>query len=261
MNELSLHIPSYDELWYRQKLMQDPDTMSYNKGYPLNADGYHPETGCIAFPKQEWDNWYDYFVGQEPQRFYAYIMRKTDGVFIGEVNIHKNPDTSWYNMGIVLEAPYRGKGYSTEALELLLQHAFERMGAEAVRNDFGRERISALRAHQTVGFTILSEENGIMELQITREQYFRKKKNPKRIVAIVCLALILLSYLASFAVSLSDSSKSGELFQACLIATVFLPILCWIYIWLYGQVRQKHTIADLDILQTGTDGDERQSGF
>lgn len=78
----------------------------------------------------------------------------------------------------------------------------------------------------------------------------KKKKNHKQIAAIICLILILLSYIASFIVSLTDSSKSGELFQACLIATVFLPILCWIYIWLYGQVKQKHTIADLDILQT-----------
>ncbi len=78
-----------------------------------------------------------------------------------------------------------------------------------------------------------------------------KKKTPKQIAAIVCLALIVISYIAAFVVALMDSAKSGELFQACLLATVFLPILCWIYIWLYGQVKQKHTIADLDILQTG----------
>lgn len=78
-----------------------------------------------------------------------------------------------------------------------------------------------------------------------------KKKTPKQITAIVCLALIVISYIAAFVVALMDSTKSGELFQACLLATVFLPILCWIYIWLYGQVKQKHTIADLDILQTG----------
>lgn len=50
-----------------------------------------------------------------------------------------------------------------------------------------------------------------------------KKKNPKQIAAIVCLVLIALSYIALIVVSLLDSSKSGELFQACLIATVFLP--------------------------------------
>lgn len=86
----------------------------------------------------------------------------------------------------------------------------------------------------------------------------KKKKNPKQIAAIVCLVLIALSYIALIVVSLLDSSKSGELFQACLIATVFLPILCWIYIWLYGQIKQKPTIADPDIFQAKEDSGEQE---
>lgn len=80
----------------------------------------------------------------------------------------------------------------------------------------------------------------------------KKKINPKQIAAMICLVLILLSYIVLIAVSLLDSQKSGELFQACLIATVFLPILCWIYIWLYGRIKQRSTIADPDILQAKT---------
>lgn len=86
-----------------------------------------------------------------------------------------------------------------------------------------------------------------------------KKKTGKRIAAIVCLILIVLSYIAAFVVSLIDSTKSGELFQACLLATVFLPILCWIYIWLYGRTKQTSTIADLDILQTGENEKYKQA--
>jgi len=85
-----------------------------------------------------------------------------------------------------------------------------------------------------------------------------KKKTPKQIAALVCVALIILSYLVLFIVSLVDSTKSGELFQACLLTTVFLPILCWIYIWLYGKVKQTHTIADLDILQDKESGMEAE---
>ena len=71
--ELYLHTPSYEELWYRQKIMQDSDTMSYNKGYDLDFEGYDKATGCLAFPEQKWADWYTYFNGQEPQRFYAYV--------------------------------------------------------------------------------------------------------------------------------------------------------------------------------------------
>lgn len=172
---LYLHVPAYEELWYRQKLMQDPDTMSYNKGYELNFDHYDKATGCIAFPEEEWEDWYNYYIGQESQRFYAYIVRDSDGEFIGEVNAHRNADAGWYEMGIVLEAKYRGKGYAVTALWLLLKYVFETMGAKAVHNEFEEERSAAVKTHLSVGFTRYRQENRILELLITKEQYFRRK--------------------------------------------------------------------------------------
>lgn len=150
--------------------------MCYNKGYDLNFHGYDKLTGCIAFPEKEWAHWYSYFIGQEPVRFYAYIVRESDGEFIGEVNVHINENDDWYHMGIVLEAKYRGKGYSVIALQLLLQHVFEKMGAEAVHNDFEENRIAAAQAHLSAGFTRYRQENGILEVLITREQYFRLRE-------------------------------------------------------------------------------------
>lgn len=44
---LGLHVPACEELWYRRKIMQDPETMSYNKGYDLDFEGYGRETGVI----------------------------------------------------------------------------------------------------------------------------------------------------------------------------------------------------------------------
>ena len=44
-----LYTPKLEELWYREQMMIDPDTMSYNKGYK-EFEGYDKETGCIAFP-------------------------------------------------------------------------------------------------------------------------------------------------------------------------------------------------------------------
>lgn len=172
---LYLHIPTFEELWYRRKMMQDPDTMSYNRGYRLDLEGYDNETGCIAFPEKDWADWYAYFIGQEPERYYAYIVRASDDVFIGEVNVHKNQTADWYEMGIVLEAKYRGRGYAAEALKLLLEHAFEEMGADAVHNDFEVERAAAVRTHLNAGFTECRQENGILELMISKEQYLSQK--------------------------------------------------------------------------------------
>ena len=168
-NKLCLHIPTFEELWYRQKLLSDAKTMSYNKGYDLNMDTYCKETGCIDFPESKWQDWYNYFIGQEPTRFYAYIVNQ--GVFVGEVNVHKNEKANWYDMGIVIEAKHRGKGYAVDTLKLLLQYAFEKLGAEAVHNDFEDSRTAAIKTHLSAGFSEYKRENGIIELLITKEQY------------------------------------------------------------------------------------------
>ena len=170
MNRLELHVPTIEELDYRQKIMSDPETMSYNKGYDPGFDGYHSDTGCIDFHENEWQDWYEYFVGYEPERFYAYIKRKADGAFIGEVNVHKSGDED-YDMGILIEAKYRGQGYSKEALNLLLKHAFEEMGVKNVHNVFEDERDVALKVHLDCGFREVSRENGIIHLMITSDEY------------------------------------------------------------------------------------------
>lgn len=100
-SQLKLYVPQYCDLWYRQQLLNDPATMDYNKGYDLDFRGYHKDSGCIDFPEEQWKNWYDWFVGQEPERFYAYITQSHDGQFIGEVNIHKSDTALWHEMGIV----------------------------------------------------------------------------------------------------------------------------------------------------------------
>ncbi len=117
--ELELYVPTLDELWFYQQMMSDPATMSYNAGYDP-WPGYHRDTGCIDFPREEWDGWYTQWVAREPERFYAYIRRKSDGEWIGDVCFHYTPDRGWWDMGIVIYAPYRGQGYAEPALRLML---------------------------------------------------------------------------------------------------------------------------------------------
>ena len=47
MNDELLHSPTRGGLRDREKILQDPDTMSCNKGYDISADGYDTETGRI----------------------------------------------------------------------------------------------------------------------------------------------------------------------------------------------------------------------
>ena len=170
---LRLHTPGFDELWYRQRMMSDPATMSYNAGYDLGFDGYHNDTGCIDFPEEKWRGWYDRFIGREPEKFYAYVVCKEDGAFVGEVVLRQEGAPGRYEMGVVIEACHRGKGYSAEAMRLLMDTAFNKLNAQVVCNDFERSRAAALKLHLNAGFEIVSEDDCV-HLELTRERYLKR---------------------------------------------------------------------------------------
>ncbi len=158
------------ELYYRQTILSQPDTMEYNKGYELNFIGYHKDSGCIDFPKEQWARWYSHWIDNKPIAFYAYIIRNVDHQFVGEVNLHYNPKHDWYDMGIVMEGKYRGQGYSKQALHELMNVAFEEYDAKAVHNDFEKERIQAIKIHMDEGFKIISSKGNIVDLLIEKKE-------------------------------------------------------------------------------------------
>ena len=174
MEQIELYIPKLEDMWFQQKMLADPDTMSYNANWDVRYEGYHKETGCIDFPKEKWAEWYAGWIGKEPDCFYAYIKRSSDGAWIGDINFHYTPQKDWWDMGIVIFAPYRGKGYAVPALKLMLEHAFRNCGVERIHNDFemARNEVSAWQTHLKAGFQELGVENGFLQMMLTREEYF-----------------------------------------------------------------------------------------
>lgn len=169
MTELTLHTPSDKELSYRGYLISDEATMSYNMGYGDNGGCTYHNTA------EELYEWYQYW--KTPDRFYAYIQRDKDHAFIGEVSLHKNEKNDWLEMGIIIEAKYRGMGYSVAALNLLLEHAFTKMNAKAVHNYFEDNRKAAINLHLKAGFIQTGQKNGMVDFLITKEQYEKSVKS------------------------------------------------------------------------------------
>lgn len=99
-------------------------------------------------------------------------------------------------------------------------------------------------------------ENEYMEKQSNRDKTSDKKKKvtSKQIVAIVGVILLALLYIITLIVAIVDNSESGRWFMSCIFGTVAIPLLIWIYIWLYGKFTGKHTIADSE--QDQQDPDE-----
>lgn len=166
MNEdtLRLYIPRPEDGWFYVRMMSDSATMAYNAPW-------FPPDGCIPNAAEEWDDLCASWIGREPIRFYAYLQRIFDGAFVGDVNYHLSGDGTRYDMGVVIYAPERGKGYGRAGLRLLIDKALRVDGVPALHNEFETDRDAACRIHKAVGFRDVGTADGILQLELTREDY------------------------------------------------------------------------------------------
>lgn len=168
---LFLHVPYFEELDYRQKILAQPDTMSYNRGYELKLDNYDNETGCIDFRREFWEDWYSRWISNEPERYYAYLTQVESGDFIGEVCFHYDKNTNSHCIGIVIEAKYRSNGYCSEGLIRLAEKAFVDLNIFKLRNDIPVDRKSAIAGHKRAGFKEIGITHGNCILELTKDGY------------------------------------------------------------------------------------------
>lgn len=112
---LTLYKPTYEELWFRQMMLADEDTMSYNRAWG----------GTIPWPEDQWKDWYDDWVAKNDGRRYYRYLKDHDGRYVGEVAYHYDDDLQHEMANVIIYSRYRRKGYGSEALELLCSAAKE----------------------------------------------------------------------------------------------------------------------------------------
>ncbi len=151
---MELVIPKLEEYDYEQYLESDPDTMSYNAGYDVSYFGYHYDTGCIDFPESKWNETYQ--KRKIENKYFAYI--KVDNKYVGYVNYQYNKSEDRYECGVLIEAKYRGLGYSKEALKLLIKEAHKN-NVEYLYDVFEKDRGNTLDLFLSVGFVIVEEKS------------------------------------------------------------------------------------------------------
>ena len=113
---LTLHEPAYEDLWFRQKILGDEETMSYN----------HAWGGTIPFPEENWADWYDYWItNPDGKRYYRYL-KDDENRFVGEIAYHFDEELKGFIADVIIFSEYRGRGYGNQGLRLLCTEARKR---------------------------------------------------------------------------------------------------------------------------------------
>ena len=60
----------------------------------------------------------------------------------------------------------------------------------------------------------------------------------KRILALLAVAVIILLYLTTLILAFAKSEQAGELLMVSIVATVVIPVLLYIYLWLLRLFRK-----------------------
>ena len=128
---IELVIPSLEDLWFRESLMADEETMSYNAAWG----------GTIPFPKEKWESWYEVWV-RNPGRdhFYRYLKDAEKG-FVGEAAWHFDSRRNLYICDVIVLAKYRHQGFGSEGINLLCKAAKEN-GISALYDDIAADNPS-----------------------------------------------------------------------------------------------------------------------
>ena len=65
------------------------------------------------------------------------------------------------------------------------------------------------------------------------------KRTAKQIAALLGVILLVLMYLLLLVFAICDFEGSEVLFRVCLMATFIIPLLIWIYVYLYDRMKKS----------------------
>ena len=151
--KINLYKPALRDLWFRQQMLADEQTMSYNRAWG----------GTIQFPEEAWETWYARWVCDGTGRhFYRYVLNEA-GEFVGEVAYHYSEPLGGHVANVIVYAPFRGRGCGSAALDALCAAAKEN-GIAVLYDDIavGNPAIGMFLRH---GFTEQSRTDDVIILK------------------------------------------------------------------------------------------------
>ena len=124
--------PGADELGFRQRLLADAATMSYNAAWG----------GTIPFPREKWEGWArDWLEAPETLRYYRYLRDTESGDCVGEIAYRYDGQRRIHLCDVIVLAARRNRGYGTAGIRLLCRAAKAR-GISVLYDDIAADNPS-----------------------------------------------------------------------------------------------------------------------
>lgn len=139
--------PELKDLWFRKKMLEDEETMTYNKAWG----------GTIPFPEEDWKEWYDHWIADAgDRRYYRYL--RANNQFVGEIAYHYDAEIGGCIADVIIYSKFRGKGYGGQALDLLCSTA-KQNGIDVLYDDIAIDN-PAIKLFLYHGFSEVGRTEG-----------------------------------------------------------------------------------------------------
>lgn len=151
--------PSREDLSLVREIWEDGDTMS-------------DVGGVVAMTQAEYDAWYEAVAANDPRHGYYLVFDRLDGRLVGEVGWHRfDPGKGRADFNVKILDRLRGKGYSTEACELLLEEYFLVTHATCIKDPVAPSNDRGVSVLERFGFRELGLVDGERLLELSRERF------------------------------------------------------------------------------------------
>ncbi|MBR1853246.1 MAG: hypothetical protein IJ794_08925 [Lachnospiraceae bacterium] len=77
----------------------------------------------------------------------------------------------------------------------------------------------------------------------------------KQIVALIGVVLLVLLYITTLVLAITDNSGSGKFFMLSLCCTLVVPMIVFIYSWMWARITGKKAVGDPDLPGTSAVSD------
>ncbi len=79
-------------------------------------------------------------------------------------------------------------------------------------------------------------------------------KNVKRVLAMICIVVLLAMYVVTFIMAITDSSETMAMFKGCIAVTIFVPVVAYGFICLHRYAMNRSKRSDPYSGTSSTDG-------